>query len=65
MPEIYRRLHLIKLASPTQIGFSMAAKSPIEFDMRMSAAARRLPTKNSAWLRKTVIFYRFFIIFMS
>ena len=66
MPEIYRRLHLIKLASPTQIGFSMAAKSPIEFDMRMSAAARQLPTKNSAWLRKNCdflqIFHNFYVL---
>jgi hypothetical protein len=65
MPEIYRRLHLIKLASPTQIGFSMAAKRPIEFDMEMSATTCQptalngpSPHKNCDFLHS---FYNFYV----
>jgi len=36
MPEIYRRLHLTKVARRAQIGFSMTAGRPIEFDTRAS-----------------------------
>ena len=36
MPEIYRRLHLTKVALRAQIGFSMTTTRPIEFDTGVS-----------------------------
>ena len=44
----------------------MAAKSPIEIDMRMSAATRPLLPKDRAWLRKNCdflqIFHNFYVL---